>query len=155
MLAHKAAASTVRELKNQPFRRYPIDNVTYIDYLCIKIPYAMNFSKSLIAASSKPLILGILQQGPNYGYEIIQQIKAISGGKLEWADGMLYPVLHRLEKEGLVQSQWHQSDNGRHRKYYSITEAGKAAIHQEKEHWLAIHDVLLKLWSLNSNTSNG
>jgi len=115
----------------------------------------MNFSKSLIAASSKPLILGILQQGPNYGYDIIQQIKALSGGKLEWADGMLYPVLHRLEKEGLVTSQWGQSDNGRHRKYYAITDLGKAAIHQEKEHWLAMHDVLLKLWSLNSKTANG
>lgn len=115
----------------------------------------MNFSKSLVAASSKPLILGILQQGPNYGYEIIQQIKLLSGGKLEWADGMLYPVLHRLEKEGLVTSQWNQSDNGRHRKYYSITEPGKAAIHQEKEHWQAMDAVLQKLWSLNSKTANG
>ncbi|WP_416865069.1 MAG: PadR family transcriptional regulator [Imperialibacter sp.] len=115
----------------------------------------MDFSKSLIAASSKPLILGILQQGPNYGYDIIQQVKTLSGGQLEWADGMLYPVLHRLEKEGLVTSQWNQSDNGRHRKYYAITELGKAAIHQEQEHWLAMHHVLQKLWSLNSKTSHG
>ena len=115
----------------------------------------MKYSKSLVAASSKPLILGILQHGATYGYDIIQQIKELSGGQLEWADGMLYPVLHRLEKEGLVTSHWNQSENGRHRKYYAITEEGKQAIHTEREHWLSMHDVLLKLWSKNSNTSNG
>ncbi len=115
----------------------------------------MSYSKSLVAASSKPLILGILQQGPTYGYDIIQQIKELSGGRLEWADGMLYPVLHRLEKEGLVTSHWNQSENGRHRKYYSITDDGKKAIHEEQEQWLSIHEVLLRLWSKNSKTSNG
>ncbi len=115
----------------------------------------MKFSKSLVAASSKPLILGILQKGPSYGYDIIQQIKELSGGKLEWADGMLYPVLHRLEKEGLVQASWNQSENGRHRKYYAITESGKQAVKTEKQHWLTMHEVLLTLWSKNSETSNG
>jgi DNA-binding PadR family transcriptional regulator len=58
-------------------------------------------SKALIAASTKPLILSILLNGENYGYQIIQSVKRISGGQLEWSDGMLYPVLHRLEKDGL------------------------------------------------------
>ena len=107
----------------------------------------MKFSKSLIAASSTPLILGILQQRPNYGYDILQQIKEITKGELEWAEGMLYPVLHRLEKEGLITSQWNQSENGRHRKYYAITELGKEAIHKEKEHWMKMHNVLLTLWA--------
>lgn len=115
----------------------------------------MKPSKSLVAASSKPLILGILQKGPTYGYDIIQQIKALSGGQLEFADGMLYPVLHRLEKDGLVTSQWNQSEKGRHRKYYSITEAGKEAIHVERENWMGMHTVLLKLWSQNSKTQHG
>lgn len=113
----------------------------------------INFSKSLIAASSKPLILGILQEGPSYGYRIIQRLKSISEGKLAWADGMLYPVLHRLEKEGLIQSQWTQSDGGRHRKYYSITETGKLALHQEKENWMSMHSILLVLWRPESTGS--
>ena len=114
----------------------------------------LSFSKSLIAASSKPLILGILQEGTSYGYRIIQSVKEISSGQLEWSDGMLYPVLHRLEKEGLIQSQWMQSEEGRHRKYYAITEAGKAALHQEKEHWTRMNEVMQNLWLLNPSTSN-
>ena len=113
----------------------------------------ITFSKSLVAASSKPLILGILQSGPLYGYKISQRVKEISGGQLDWADGMLYPVLHRLEKEQLITSKWEQSDEGRHRKYYSITEAGKKALHQEKAHWMSMHEVMLKLWSLNASTN--
>lgn len=114
----------------------------------------LSFSKSLIAASSKPLILGILQEGTSYGYKIIQRVKEISSGKLEWSDGMLYPVLHRLEKEGLIASKWVQSEEGRHRKYYAITEEGKAALHQEQENWTSINQVMEVLWKLPSSTSN-
>lgn len=107
----------------------------------------MSFSKSLVAASSKPLILGILQSGKSYGYEIIQHVKELSGGQLEWSDGMLYPVLHRLEKEKLIKSEWIMSDGGRHRKYYSITELGKESLHLEKSSWNAMNNVLVKLFS--------
>lgn len=113
-----------------------------------------SFSKSLVAASSKPLILGILQEGTSYGYAIIQRVKEISNGKLEWSDGMLYPVLHRLEKEKLIASQWMQSEEGRHRKYYSITELGKQSLHEEKANWHSMQEVMEALWSINPTTSN-
>ncbi len=113
-----------------------------------------SFSKSLVAASSKPLILGILQEGTSYGYAIIQRVKEISQGKLEWSDGMLYPVLHRLEKEKLITSQWMQSEEGRHRKYYAITELGKQSLHQEKMNWYGMQEVMEALWSINPSTSN-
>ncbi len=109
----------------------------------------MLFSKSLVAASSKPLILGILQEGSSYGYKIIQRVKEISDGKMEWADGMLYPVLHRLEKDKLVVSKWTMSPEGRHRKYYSITGLGKEALHAEKASWLAMNQIMVSLWNLN------
>ena len=115
----------------------------------------MRFSKSLVAASSRPLILGTLQKGPSYGYDIIQQIKELSGGQLEWAEGMLYPVLHRLEKEGLVSTEWILSENGRHRKYYALTDDGKKAIHLEKEQWMSIHQVLTNLWLNSNDLANG
>lgn len=102
-------------------------------------------SKALVAASTKPVILAILRGGENYGYQIIQRVKEISGGKLEWADGMLYPVLHRLEKDGLVTTQWKLSD-GRMRKYYKITEAGKKELAEERKQWLSVHNVLIELW---------
>ncbi|MFC2157693.1 PadR family transcriptional regulator [Acidobacteriota bacterium] len=104
-------------------------------------------SKALIAASTKPIILAILLGGENYGYQIIQSAKEISGGELEWSDGMLYPVLHRLEKEGLIRSQWKLSENGRMRKYYVITELGRDELEKEKTQWMSVHKALSRLWT--------
>lgn len=103
-------------------------------------------SKALVAASTKPLILSILTEGENYGYKIIQRVKEISGGKLEWADGMLYPVLHRLSKDGLVSTHWVISDEGRRRKYYKITTAGKKELNTEIKQWMSVHKIFEKLW---------
>lgn len=104
-------------------------------------------SKALVAASTKPLILSILRFGESYGYQIIQRVKEVSGGELAWSDGMLYPVLHRLEKEGLIRSQWKQSDQGRMRKYYSITEAGREALAAERAQWESVNGALTQLWA--------
>jgi PadR family transcriptional regulator, regulatory protein PadR len=103
-------------------------------------------SKELMAASTRPLILTILKNGPSYGYKIIQDAKVYSGGTLEWSDGMLYPVLHKLENEGLVQSKWEMADGSRPRKYYHITPAGQEALSEVQGQWLSVHEVLLKLW---------
>ena len=103
-------------------------------------------TKVLVAASSKPLILSILKQGENYGYQIIQNISEVSGGEMSWSDGMLYPVLHRLEKDGLILSEWKLSDNGRMRKYYNITDSGLKELETERQQWLSVHKTLLKSW---------
>lgn len=103
-------------------------------------------SKALIAASTKPIILSILIRGENYGYQIIQRAKKISGGTLEWSDGMLYPVLHRLEKDGFISSQWKISEEGRYRKYYCLTDKGRKELEAEKRQWLNVHSALTKLW---------
>jgi PadR family transcriptional regulator PadR len=103
-------------------------------------------SKALIAASTKPILLTILLDGEDYGYNIIQRVKALSGGALEWADGMLYPVLQRLEKEGLVASRWVVSDEGRHRKYYKITDQGRSELQNEMAQWRQVIDALTGLW---------
>jgi len=103
-------------------------------------------SKALIAASTKPMILSILAGGESYGYQIIQSVKRISGGRLEWSDGMLYPVLHRLEKDGLIRSHWRISDKGRRRKYYRITDPGREELERDKLQWESVHEALSKLW---------
>jgi DNA-binding PadR family transcriptional regulator len=103
-------------------------------------------SKALIAASTKPLILGILRGGENYGYQIIQRVKGLSGGSIEWADGMLYPVLHRLEKEGLVSTEWKISDENRMRKYYRLTKAGRKELDVEISQWVSVNALLSKIW---------
>jgi len=104
-------------------------------------------SKALVAASSKPLILSILLDGESYGYQIIQRVKELSGGIVEWSDGMLYPVLHRLEKNNLIASSWKMSAGGRHRKYYSIQPRGKEALFQDMEEWMSMHTIFAKLWN--------
>jgi PadR family transcriptional regulator PadR len=103
-------------------------------------------SKNLMAASTKPLILTILSRGEKYGYQIIHDVIQLSGGTLEWSEGMLYPVLHRMEKENLIRSQWKISKKGRKRKYYSLTEEGRKELESEKKQWMKVHKVLSGLW---------
>jgi len=104
-------------------------------------------SKALVAASTKPIILSILLNGENYGYQIIQRVKKISGGILEWSDGMLYSVLHRLQKDEFISSQWKISEEGRYRKYYRLTDLGKMELEAEKKQWMSVHEALKKLWN--------
>lgn len=104
-------------------------------------------SKALIAASTKPLLLSVLKDGESYGYQIIKKMKILSGGRLEWSFGMLYPVLHRLEKDGFIDSQWKPSPEGRLRKYYRLTSAGTRELESEKAQWLAVHSVFAGFWT--------
>jgi DNA-binding PadR family transcriptional regulator len=104
-------------------------------------------SKNLTAASTKAIILSILRQGNSYGYLIIKKIKELSAGKMNYSDGMLYPVLHRLEKEGLIRSYW-AMENTKPRKYYEITESGKEALQVEKAQWVEVNNVLAAIWDM-------
>lgn len=111
-------------------------------------------SKNLTAASTKPIILGILKQGNSYGYLIIKKIKELSDGKMKYSDGMLYPVLHRLEKDGFIKSNWvMDNDSVRPRKYYEITKQGKEALVIEKEQWLQVNSVLNQIWDVKPTTN--
>jgi PadR family transcriptional regulator PadR len=104
-------------------------------------------NKDLVAASSTPLVLAILMEGDSYGYAILQRVRELSGGELEWTDGMLYPVLHRLEKAGLIESRWEKAETGRKRKYYTVTEAGLEQLAEERRQWRAVDDALRRVWS--------
>lgn len=101
--------------------------------------------KELVAASAEPLILSLLANGESYGYAIIQEIKTRSENQLQWSDGMLYPVLHRMERKGLIKSRWGQSENGRKRKYYSLRRDGKQALDKHFKQWELVQSVLSSL----------
>ena len=103
-------------------------------------------SKELVAASTRPLVLSVLAGGESYGYAIIQQVRELSGGELEWSEGMLYPVLHRMERDKLILASWKKSDSGRKRKYYRLSAAGTRAIETERKQWFAVHETLTSLW---------
>ncbi len=102
--------------------------------------------KELVAASSRPMVLSILAGGESYGYEILKQVKLLSGGEVEWSDGMLYPVLHRLERDGLIAGRWELTEEGRRRKYYRLTPRGKRQLARDREDWRAVHGTLELSW---------
>ncbi|MDR3360697.1 MAG: helix-turn-helix transcriptional regulator [Bifidobacteriaceae bacterium] len=102
----------------------------------------MRIGKDLVAASATPLVLGILAAGPRHGYAIRKLIAEVSNGRLEWTDGMLYPLLHRLEAAGQIESAWGRADNGRRRKVYSITRLGQAQLARRREEWNAVAETL-------------
>jgi PadR family transcriptional regulator, regulatory protein PadR len=107
----------------------------------------VSINKDLVAASSTPLVLAILADGDSYGYAILQRVRELSGGEMEWTDGMLYPVLHRLEKAGLIESRWETAETGRKRKYYRVTEAGRKQLAEERRQWRTVDNALRKVWS--------
>lgn len=108
----------------------------------------MNIDKDLVAASSTPLVLSILSEGESYGYAIIKRVGELSGGALQWTDGMLYPLLHRLERNGLVEAVWGQSETGRRRKYYRLTRAGVEQLERQRQQWQVVDRAVRGIWRL-------
>jgi PadR family transcriptional regulator, regulatory protein PadR len=106
----------------------------------------MEINKDLMAASSTPLVLAILAEEDSYGYAILQRVRELSGGRVEWTDGMLYPVLHRLERLGHVEARWEIAESGRRRKYYGITSRGRARLAEERRQWQAVDATLRGIW---------
>lgn len=111
--------------------------------------------KALVAASTKPLVLAILSHGKSYGYQIIRNVESLTNGELQWTDAMLYPVLHRMERDGLVQSNWVFLENGRKRKYYAITDKGRKEREESKKQWANVHAALSLLWNPNGKLQLG
>ena len=111
----------------------------------------MGINKDLIAASSTPIVLAILAEGDSYGYAILKRVGELSGGRMEWTDGMLYPVLHRLERLGHVEARWEVPESGRRRKYYRITSQGQAQLAEERRQWQAVDATLRGIWQALSH----
>ncbi|MGE5827008.1 MAG: PadR family transcriptional regulator [Micromonosporaceae bacterium] len=106
----------------------------------------MHVTKDLVAASATPMVLGILAAGESYGYAILKQINEVSGGELDWTEGLLYPLLHRLERLGHITSSWQTANGGRQRKYYRITERGRAELAEQRRQWTAVVNTLRNIW---------
>lgn len=104
-------------------------------------------TKELVAASARPLVLAILAEAEeSYGYAIIHKVRELSDGQIEWTDGMMYPVLHRLEKQKLIEATWRKAETGRKRKYYRLTDAGLRELQAEHDRWMLAHRTLDTVW---------
>ena len=106
----------------------------------------MELTKDLVAASATPLVLAILAEGESYGYAILRRVVELSGGHLQWTDGMLSPGRHRLERQGLVAAKWGTAENGRRRKYYWITREGRTQLAAQRRQWQVVDDTLRGIW---------
>jgi PadR family transcriptional regulator, regulatory protein PadR len=106
----------------------------------------VNIDKDLVAASATPLVLAILSENESYGYAILKRVRDISDGELEWTDGMLYPLLHRLHRLGYVTREWRIPSEERRRRYYAITGEGLAALAEHKRQWLTVAKALGDVW---------
>jgi DNA-binding PadR family transcriptional regulator len=107
---------------------------------------AVHIDKDLVAASATPLVLAILAGGESYGYAILKRVRELSAGELEWTDGMLYPLLNRLGRLGYVTADWRTPPEGRRRRYYAITEDGRAALAEQQRQWAAVTRALGDVW---------
>lgn len=106
----------------------------------------MHIDKDLVAAAATPLVLAILAEGESYGYAILKRVRELSGGELEWTDGMLYPLLHRLDRLGYVTADWRTPPGGRRRKYYAISNDGRAALAEQHRQWVTVTRALDDVW---------
>lgn len=106
----------------------------------------LRIGKDLVAASAMPLVLSILDEGDSYGYAILKRIDELSGGAMEWTDGMLYPLLHRLERLGYVDATWDEQPGARRRRYYRITPAGRNALSEQRRQWEVVSNALQNAW---------
>jgi DNA-binding PadR family transcriptional regulator len=105
------------------------------------------FSKNLRSASLEPLILSLLADGARYGYQIIRQARRISDGEIRWSNSKLYPLLHRMEYDGLLETFWRPSEDGPDRKYYRLTARGQEALARSKREWKSMNLILEELWA--------
>jgi len=106
----------------------------------------VQIDKDLVAASATPLVLSILVEEESYGYAILKRIRELSDGELDWTDGMLYPLLHRLHRLGYVTTEWRTPPEGRRRRYYSITSDGRAALVEHQRQWMTVTRALGDIW---------
>ncbi len=106
----------------------------------------MKVDKDLVAASATPLVLAILAEGESYGYAILKRVREVSDGEMQWTDGMLYPLLHRLHRLGYVTKEWRTPAEGRGRRYYALTDEGRAALAEHKRQWVTVTRVLGGVW---------
>lgn len=114
----------------------------------------MEIDKDLVAASATPLVLSILTEGDSYGYAIIKRVGEVSGGALRWTDGMVYPLLHRLERRGFVEAVWGLSETGRKRKYYRLTRAGAEDLARQRRQWQAVDSALRGVWLITADPAS-
>ena len=110
----------------------------------------MKINKELLKGSTTILILSILNRKDMYGYEMIKEIDLRSKGIFSFKEGTLYPILHTLENANYIEAYWDDSNSGRKRKYYKITDSGKKILFEKESEWKLFSETVNNiLWEAN------
>jgi PadR family transcriptional regulator, regulatory protein PadR len=112
-----------------------------------------SISKDLIGAAAIPIILTVLKNGDSYGYEIVQTVKKISKDGIKWKEASIYPVLKRLESQGMIKSYWQMIENERPRRYYTLQPDGLLQLDKNRDEWEYIFSVFKHFWKIAKVTS--
>lgn len=113
-------------------------------YICeMNTEFVQNWFSQVKKGTLSYIILVILDRKEYYGYELVQEIKIHT--TLEVAEGTLYPLLNRLKTEGLVDSKWVEQESGIPRKYYTLTDSGRATLTEMEEIWAALGAAINKI----------
>jgi len=95
----------------------------------------MRYGRELLKGSTDHLLLSLIGQEPTYGYKLIKEIERRGGGYFQFKEGTLYPALHRLERDGLIEGKWERLSNGQERRYYYLTELGQRVLSEKRNEW--------------------
>ena len=98
-------------------------------------PQAMEQQKELLKGSTESLLMALLAEQPMYGYQLLKELERRSNGYFRFREGTLYPALHRLEQEQLLEGSWQRAPGGQNRRYYSLTEDGHFALATRLHQW--------------------
>ena len=135
-----------RGSRTEPFLLAAAHTLCFYAYASSHERARVHIDKDLVAASATPLVLAILAEGESYGYAILKRVRELSGGEIEWTDGMLYPLLHRLRRLGYVTTEWRTPPEGRRRRYYAVTDDGRAALAEQQRQWVTVTRALGDVW---------
>src|SRR6185295_17734637 len=105
----------------------------------------MRFDRELLKGNTATVVLAILDEGGLHGYQIAKQMRSRSDDALQLGQGVLYPILHRLEERGLIRGEWQQSTGTPSRKRYSITAKGRAELRAKRTEWAAFSKAMAQV----------
>jgi len=102
----------------------------------------LKINKELLKGSTVILVLSLIDREPMYGYQMIQEIENQSSGIFKFKEGTLYPILHSLEADGMIESYWWGNDGSRQRKYYRITNKGNQSLKEKQQEWVTFRSAV-------------
>lgn len=102
-------------------------------------------ARELLKGTADTLVLATFAEGEQYGYQVVKEIEQRSGGFFQFKEGTVYPILHRLERQGLLGARWETMPNGMERRYYSLTSSGQETLRERLTEWVGFSQAVTQV----------